>query len=76
VPWRFSDAGLWGLVAGLIIAGVRKPAQIRTYRSTHFGQQQLTRLRVRPTRHVATHTKLETFASSLATQAELSGMTF
>src|SRR6516165_3127012 len=31
----------------------------------------LARLRLRPTRHVAAHTKFDTFASSLATQAEL-----
>ena len=31
----------------------------------------LKRLRLRPTRHVAAHTKFDTFASSLATQAEL-----
>jgi hypothetical protein len=31
----------------------------------------LTRLRLRPTSHVAPHTKFDTFASSLATQAEL-----
>jgi hypothetical protein len=36
-----------------------------------LGETILARLRLRPTRHVAAHTKFDTFASSLATQAKL-----
>jgi hypothetical protein len=36
-----------------------------------FHNIELTRLRLRPTRYVAAHTKFDTFASSLSTQAEV-----
>ena len=65
-------------IAGALNArGIRIARGGAWYRSTvpePAAAKGLARLRLRPTRHVAAHTKFDTFASSLATQAKLAGI--
>jgi hypothetical protein len=65
-----ADQGM--LAARKLAEGIWKRAELRDRLSRKTIEELLlTRLRLRPTRHAAAHTKLDTFAPTLAPQAKL-----